>query len=409
MRKYRQTTVSVLVIAMLFMILPVGPAHAFAIADLLPQSTLASAASQAGLSEGSDIRNILLSLFLGKIFGNQSKITGDLLKLSEPASAAVPASNKELIGFYAEWWGADTASFSSFSQNITMLQTVAPFWATLTAEGTLVDRGGSDHKSVVDFAHKNNKTVLLLVNNAKDLKNGVLPIHAVLRSQDLRTKSIDNLETYIRKYNLDGINVDFEMVPAEDKVYLTAFMRELSARLKPQGYIVTMDVFPKQDETNDVAAAYDYAELAKYADKLVIMTYDNHGMWSGPGPIADIRWVENSLKYALQFIPKNKVYLGVAAYGYDWSNSKTESIEHSQIQSLIKQHNAAVRWDDLSKSPYFSYTDAQGQTHHVWFENSESLKYKLDLVNKYDIGGAAMWRLGGEDPAYWPVFKDKLR
>jgi len=42
----------------------------------------------------------------------------------------------------------------------------------------------------------------------------------------------------------------------------------------------------------------------------------------------------------------------------------------------------------------------------VWFENSESLKYKIDLVTKYDIAGAAMWKLGEEDPNAWKVFKN---
>jgi spore germination protein YaaH len=199
------------------------------------------------------------------------------------------------------------------------------------------------------------------------------------------------------------------MVPAGDRDNLTAFMRELYARLKPQGYIVSLDVFPKQDESNDIAAAYDYAELTKYADKIMIMTYDNHGMWSGPGPIADIRWVENNLKYALKFIPKNKLYLGIAAYGYDWSAQGTQSLEFKAIMDLIQRYNKDVQWDNSSKSPYFSYTAADGIAHTVWFENSESLKHKLALLTKYDIAGAAMWKLGEEDPAYWPVLRDKFR
>jgi spore germination protein len=52
--------------------------------------------------------------------------------------------------------------------------------------------------------------------------------------------------------------------------------------------------------------------------------------------------------------------------------------------------------------------DSAGQ-HQVWFENSRSLAYKLDLVNKYDIKGVAIWRLGQEDPGYWQVLRDKLR
>ncbi|MCX7779325.1 MAG: glycosyl hydrolase family 18 protein [Negativicutes bacterium] len=170
-----------------------------------------------------------------------------------------------------------------------------------------------------------------------------------------------------------------------------------------------MDVFPKQNENNEVAAAYDYAELAKYADKIIIMTYDNHGAWSGSGPIADIRWVEESLKYALKFIPKSKLYLGIAAYGYDWAGEKVESVEHKQISALIQQYKPAVRWYEPSKSPYFTYKGTDGLNHQVWFENARSISYKLDLANKYDIAGVAMWRLGGEDVGYWRTIRDKFR
>jgi spore germination protein YaaH len=398
-----------LVFVIFFSLASASTAGAVSVTDLLSQTTAVSESEKpVSQSTNGDWLDIVLGLFFGKYLGNIFTGSGDKNTAQGPGGLAL-STKKELIGFYAEWWGADPASFTSLSQNINSLQSIAPFWATLNEEGNLTDRGGNDHKSVVDYAHKNNKQVLLLVNNAKETNNGILPVHTLLRSQDLRRKAINNLEAYIKKYNLDGVNIDFEIVPAEDRVYLTAFMRELSERLKPQGYIVSIDVFPKQNEANDVAVAYDYGELAKYADKIIIMTYDNHGIWSGPGPIADINWVENNLKYALQFMPKNKLYLGLAAYGYDWSDKKTDSVEHTQITSLQQQYKTSILWDDNSKSPHFNYTGSDGLYHQVWFENSQSLKYKLDLVNKYDIAGAALWRLGGEDPAYWPVIRDKLQ
>jgi spore germination protein YaaH len=312
------------------------------------------------------------------------------------------------MGFYAEWWGTDTSSYTSMMKNIDTLKTIIPFWGTLQADGSISDRGGNDHASVVKFAHQNNIKVLLMVNNAKQ-NSEAPPIHTVLANPALRSVAINNLEAYIKNYNLDGINIDFEMVPAGDKNNLTAFMRELYTRLKPQGYIVSIDVFPKTDETNDVSVAYDYAELAKYADKIVIMAYDNHGVWSGPGPIADIRWVENNLKYALKFIPKQKLFLGVAGYGYDWSTKGVESLEYGPITDLATRFNANIKWDDAAKSPYFNYSGADGIAHTVWFENSESLKYKLDLANKFGIAGVALWKLGEEDPGFWLAFKDKFK
>lgn len=398
----------IMMVFMMTILLPVTPANAFSVSDLLGQTTSSNnSGGTDGMSSGKGLLNMLFGLFGGKFLGNIFNDPTDGTGKSNPAGGLTNASPKEFIGFYAEWWGTDTSSYNSMVKNADVIKTIIPFWATMQADGTVTDRGGNDHAAVVKTAHQKNITVQLLVNNAKEA-GAVLPVHNVLSNPVLRTKAIDNFEAYLKKYDLDGINVDFEMVPAEDRDNLTAFMRELYDRLKPQGYIVSIDVFPKQDEKNDVVAAYDYAGLAKYADKIMIMTYDNHGMWSGPGPLADIRWVENNLKYALKFIPKNKLYLGIAAYGYDWSAQGTQSLEFQGIMDLAQRYGKTVQWDDTSKSPYFSYTANDGTAHTVWFENSESLKYKLALITKYDIAGGAMWKLGEEDPAYWPVLRDKF-
>ncbi|SDF06303.1 glycosyl hydrolase family 18 protein [Sporolituus thermophilus] len=380
------------------MLVPLAPVQAASIADLLGQTS----------SSGQGLVDLLLGLFLGKfldkLFNGASRAAD---KIGLPSGLIHPGA-KEIVGFYAEWWSGDKASFNSLSANTDAVKTIAPFWATLQADGSVTDRGGRDHAAVVDFAHRHNISVLLLVNNAKQDNSVNSPIHTVLSDPSLRSKAIDSLEAYIKKFNLDGVNIDFEMVPPEDRENLTAFMKELSARLKPQGYLVTIDVFPKQDEQKDVAYAYDYTALSKYADKIMIMTYDNHGMWSDAGPIADIRWVEQSIQYALQFIPKHKLYLGIATYGYDWSNKGVKSLTYANVMDLVKRYNVVLQWDEPSKSPHFTYTGADGLAHQVWFENSRSLHYKLDLINKYDLAGAALWKLGDEDPNYWSVLKAKL-
>ncbi|MEN6411148.1 MAG: glycosyl hydrolase family 18 protein [Veillonellales bacterium] len=410
MKSYKVAFIWFLVIAMFaVMNIPSAPVYAFSARDLLGQTTGASIDDNVkGVSSGGGLADLLLGLLFGKLFGNILNTNADSSKDVGSSSAWLSGTGtKEIAGFYAEWWGEDTSSYKDMVSHTDVLKTIIPFWATLQEDGTVTERGGNDHSSVVKTAHQNHISVLLMVNNATEGKTAT-PIHTVLTDPALRTKAVDSIETYIKKYDLDGINIDFESVPAQDRNQLSAFMKELSARLKPQGYVISIDVFPKQDESNDIAMAYDYAQLAKSADKIMIMTYDYHGSWSDAGPVADVRWVENCLRYALQFIPKNKIYLGIAGYGYDWSSKGVESLEYQPIMNLVQRFNVPVLWDQSAKSPHFSYTGTDGITHQVWYENKESLQYKLDLVNQYDIAGTALWKLGEEDPGYWQVFKDKL-
>lgn len=404
MKKYNKFISWLLIFMITFtFILPMTSAYASSLTDQLTSAILTNPTSLKETAPGNSLIEMLLGI-MGKFFENIRTFPQDISKNNSFPPGIITSSPKELIGFYAEWWATDTSSFNSLYNNTDVIKTIAPFWATLEEDGTITDRGGNDHDSVVDFAHKNNVSVLLLVNNSKQQENNS-PIHTILTTPSLRTKAINSMEAYIKKYKLDGINVDFEMVDAQDRDNLSAFMQELSARLKPQGYIISIDVFPKQDESNDVSIAYDYAQLAKYADKIILMTYDNHGTWSNAGPIADIEWVEKNLKYALKFIPKNKLYIGLAAYGYDWSSKGVESLEYNAIMNLAQRFNSSVVWDNASKSPHFDYTDSDGISHQIWFENSESLKNKVALVNKYDIAGAAMWKLGEEDPSSWQILK----
>lgn len=385
------------------LVLPVYTAGAASAQDLL-------AAGGIGAVSGQNLFDLLLGLLLGSFLGKTTPTAVPPTGAADshvPVGAGPPAGVKgarELIGFYAEWWGEDTSSFTALSKHKESIAAIAPFWASLQADGSLKNRGGNDHASVVRYAHDNGSKAFLLINNAKQ-DSADSPIHTVLTNPALRTKAIAEIEAYLKRYQLDGINIDFEMVSPADRDNLTAFMAELYQRLKPQGYVVSIDVFPKQDENNDVAIAYDYQALAQYADKIILMTYDNHGMWSGPGAIADIRWVEANLQYALTLIPKNKLYIGLAGYGYDWSSAQTSSIEYLALQKVAQEQGAAIQWDDNTKSPHFSYIDQQGQAHQIWFENSRSIAYKLDLVEKYDIAGAALWKLGEEDPVDWDVFK----
>lgn len=356
-------------------------------------------------SSSGGIKDLLLGLIFGKLLSQILNVPPETLPGGEKWSGG---TKKEVIGFYAENWSDDPASLNSLKQHYDMMHTVTPFWGTINEDGTITPRSSNNMDAVKQFSREKKLKVTVLLNNAKDGTNSS-PIHGLLNNPQNRTNAVANIEEYVKSNGFDGVNIDFESVPPEDRDKLTLFMEELSQRLRPQGLIVAVSVFPKQDETtNDGAIAYDYEKLPKYADQIILMTYDNHGEWSGPGPVADIRWVENNLKYALRFIPKSKLYLGVAAYGYDWSPGSVNTVHYSGAMETAVKYGAKLSWDEAAKVPYFQYNDANVE-HQVWFENSRSLSYKLDLVSKYGLKGIAIWRLGQEDPAYWQTMKEKFR
>jgi Rad3-related DNA helicase/DNA-binding NarL/FixJ family response regulator len=77
-----------------------------------------------------------------------------------------------------------------------------------------------------------------------------------------------------------------------------------------------------------------------------------------------------------------------------------------RLVGLDEQPDPALEF--IFDSPFdFKYVE-NGAHHEVWFESPHSLKPKLELVEKYDIGGIAIWKLGYEDSHYWKAIADGL-
>ena len=69
--------------------------------------------------------------------------------------------------------------------------------------------------------------------------------------------------------------------------------------------------------------------------------------------------------------------------------------------ALARERGAAIRYDEKVQSPWFSYTDGEGQEREVWFEDARSLAAKLRLVREYGLAGCGVWNLDRPWPQGW--------
>ena len=205
--------------------------------------------------------------------------------------AAMPP--RMVIGYYENPWPGtpdQSGSFPSMKAHANSMSAVGPFWFKATKEGTLEAK---DSQLVYDTVRQLGLKMYPLVTN----KTG--STDAVLGDPALRTKVTDNIVKLVQEKGYDGINIDFELLPPKHKDNLTAFMAELYPKMQAINKLVIVSVFPRVEVAEDVSGAYDYPNLAKNADFLQIMTYDNHWATSEPGPIAPVDWYEKKIKYAI--------------------------------------------------------------------------------------------------------------
>lgn len=312
-----------------------------------------------------------------------------------------------IAGYYVENYQDDPKGYATLTKNLGLINTVIPFSYKVDQYGAISGRHYSKPYSLTKSA---GAQTLALINNIQGSNFNSNTIHRMLSNASSRSRAVNGIARLLVEKGYRGVNIDFENVKASDRIYLTAFFRELAATLRPKNLLVTASVPAKtyDDKSSAHSGAFDYQALAPYLDMVMIMTYDEHYAGGDPGPVASLPWVEKVINYTLKSFHPKKVLLGIAAYGYDWSWGKGKALQYNGIQNLIKSNKVAPKWHSVYKVPYFTYK-SWGVTHQVWYENSYSTSYKADLVKKYGLKGVAVWRLGYEDPNIWSILRQKLQ
>ncbi len=309
---------------------------------------------------------------------------------------------------------------------------IAPSWYYLddTADGNVTggwDATSSHYKQFTSSVHARNLKVLPVIQSSWASPNAA---DTVLASPELRAKLIGQILDRINSINADGIVIDFEFMSDTTGPNLTQFMKELYATLHPLNKLVVQAVMSRTG-SEAWLGEFDYPALAKHVDYLNIMTYDySHG---SPGPIAPLDWVNRVLQYARgQGVDMSKVLLGVPYYGVDWTATGKPAAPYTRqarglytlpgttsatdlvgMMELVTQYNSPVQRDS-SQIPYFSYTDANGAPHSVYYDDAQSWNAKLELLNQYRLGGVGAWSLKwtqnpSSSNALFPLLRQHLR
>ncbi|MBW4838285.1 MAG: glycoside hydrolase, partial [Paenibacillaceae bacterium] len=233
--------------------------------------------------------------------------------------------------------------------------------------------------------------------------------HKLLASSSLSSDAIQSLKSYVQKYGLNGINVDFENVAAADRNLFTSFIGKLAQELHSVSAVLSVDLPP--DLGTDWSDAYNYAELAKSADYLVIMAYDEHWSGASAGSVASLGWVQKHFDKLLAKVPADRLVLGMPLYTRDWSLSgsggtlSSEDISLSEQNNRVSQYGVRPNWNAAAGQYTVEYR-RNGTLHKIWLEDARSLSEKYRLGAKYGVAGYAYWHIGGDSPDVWTSLKN---
>jgi spore germination protein len=237
-----------------------------------------------------------------------------------------------------------------------------------------------------------------------------LPVARMLHDPALTGRQVAAIVALVERNSYAGIDIDYENLQARDRQVFTAFVTRLAAALHAKHKILSVALFAKVSDAGYAPrnVAQDYAAIGRVADQVRLMGYDRHWSTSPPGPIAPVSWIRAVLRFAKSQIPAQKIILGIPFYGYDWAGHHGASVTWMQAVGLARAHHATIRYDVTQQAPWFSYTDASGHRHTVWFENTDSTTAKLGLAQTAGIGGVYLWMYGNAEPSTWSALHHVL-
>lgn len=315
-------------------------------------------------------------------------------------------------------------SVNSMLAHVDKIGLLVPTWYGVDAEGLV---NGGPNAYVLDVAKQHGLPVMPILSMTAGRKG----FHDLLHDEKAKAAMVESLLQQAKEHGYTGFQFDFESISWTDRDAYTLMVKQTAEALHRHGLKLSVAVVPNAPGHAGEGkfskwmwqywrGAYDLAAIGKYADLVCLMTYDQHTRWTTPGPVDGMPWMLMHLKYALTLVPKEKLSLGIALYGYHWytgdpvkpdgteaSNISADYIDADESIPLAQEQGASIQWDAVEHEAwYYFYRDDMREW--VFMPDARSFHDRYALVKQYGLEGFCSWVLGAEDPSIWdelPVVK----
>ena len=366
----------------------------------------------------------------------------------------------EDVGVWIPWW-TDEAGVASALDNIRDIDIIYPFVYEVDKSGNLVNKVDFDESHWEDLFDEADERRIEVIPTIAWFDGPA--IHEMLSDKRKRKDHIEEIVNMVKDNRFDGVNIDYESKLGETIDYFSDFLEELEGKLGRRDLTCTIEARTPADSLwrnvpANIQYANDYKAMNKHCDWVEIMAYDqqradiklNDERRGVPySPVADTDWVEKVIELALEDIDEDKILLGVATYGRAWDVTvaadwykdykRVASLNHPRILELSKKYDSPIGraeggeavityfpedspWRILDALPtpegtpkgyeaaakalmVATYANIEIPVRFVSWSDASSIEEKLNLVEKYDLKGVAVFKVDGEeDPKMWKLF-----
>nr|MBP3598082.1 hypothetical protein [Eubacterium sp.] len=311
------------------------------------------------------------------------------------------------LGWHQMMSTVGSAELEAKIANAKSLNVISPTWFALSDnKGNFTSIASTEY---VTAAHSKGLKVWGLINDF-DTK---ISLKKVLGRTTNRTNLVNNLVTTAIKYDLDGLNIDFEKITEETAPAYLQFLRELTLRCHANDITVSVDDYLP----TAVSSFYHWSEQGRIVDYVIFMAYDEHYAGSEEsGSVSSLPFVKKGVDLGLEHIPAERVVVALPFYTRLWKETKVKGKTEvsssaygmSSAESVLQANGATTKWDDATNQ-YYAQFKADGATYKIWLEEETSLEKKLEVVFDKKVAGVAFWKLGFERPVTWTTIEKHIK
>ncbi|PRP81293.1 putative chitinase 3-like [Planoprotostelium fungivorum] len=334
---------------------------------------------------------------------------------------AVSSSNKVFIGYYSYDRATAPAGCAITPEDIPVDKYTHLIWsfATFNSTSGIIDPIEGDLITRFTNLKKKNPALKTMASFGGA---GLDPSQwtNLTKTASVRETFINDSIRWLRQYNLDGIDIDWEYPSEVDVPAVVPLFKGLwdayhaeSISTNRSRLIITSAAVAGNWELD----YYQPTIIQNYLDYFNLMLYDFYGTWMPTtGPLAplygnvsidlDIHTCVND--YLNRNVSISKLVFGFPNYAATWTVSPSQNylyapsngtggdagrctnysgqISATELADVLSNHVGQEKWDDMSKTPYLIYGDQ-----FLSYENKRSIDLKLDYLISMGFPGGMMW------------------